>query len=229
MAGTVSDISPDQAARIAGASWLIIIFTGIAAEFFIRMPLIVAGDAIATAENISASRELFRIGIAADAVMLVFDVVAAVFLYALFSRVNKSLALLATGFRLVMNAVLAANLVTLMLVLLFAGSTDAATMQFFLDAHGSGYDIALVFFGLHCAILGYLIYRSDYVPKMLGILLLSASLGYLIDSFAHLLLPQGNPVLATTAAALVGIAVVAELSLSLWLLLKGIGEQKALS
>ena len=102
-------------------------------------------------------------------------------------------------------------------------------MQFFLDAHGSGYDIALVFFGLHCAILGYLIYRSDYVPKMLGILLLSASLGYLIDSFAHLLLPQGNPVLATTAAALVGIAVVAELSLSLWLLLKGIGEQKALS
>ena len=234
MPGTLPDISANQAARIAGASWLLIILTGIAAEFFIRMPLIVSGDAAATAANILASEGLFRLGIALDIVMLVFDIVATVALYALFRRVHHSLALLAAFFRLVMDAVLAANLVNLVLALLFLNAGEGQTggelqgmAQVFLDAHGSGYDIALIFFGLHCFILGGLIYRSGFVPRALGLLLLLASLGYLIDSFAHLLLPQGSPLLGVSAAALIGLAVAAELVLSLWLLVRGAGEARS--
>ena len=233
MPGTLPDITANQAARIAGASWFLIILTGIAAEFFIRMPLIVSGDAATTAANIMASEGLFRLGIALDIVMLVFDIVATVALYALLRRVHHSLALLAAFFRLVMDAVLAANLVNLVLVLLFlnAGGGQAEQVQgmaqVFLDVHGSGYDIALIFFGLHCFILGGLIYRSGFVPRALGLLLLLASLGYLIDSFAHLLLPQGSPLPGVSAAALIGLAVAAELALSLWLLVRGAGEARS--
>ena len=227
---TLPDITANQAARIAGASWLLIILTGIAAEFFIRMPLIVPGDAVATAANIVASEGLFRLGIALDVLMLVFDVIAAVALYALLKRVHHSLALLAAFFRLVMDAVLAANLINLVLVLVFLNAVGGQAEQWrgmeqvFLDAHGSGYDIALIFFGLHCFILGGLLYASGFVPRALGLLLLLASLGYLIDSFAHLLLPQGSPALATSAGVLIGVAVLAEFSLSLWLLAKGVGH-----
>jgi hypothetical protein len=232
MAGALRDFTPDQAARISGASWLLVILTGIAAEFFIRLPLIVTGDAAATAENITANEGLFRIGIAADVIMLVFDLIATVSLYTLFRPVHRGLVLLATFSRLIMNAVLAASLVHLSLVPVVLGGGDPRseavqrTVQYFLDAHGSGYDIALVFFGLHCFILGGIIYRSGYVPKFLGLLLLGASLGYLIDSFAHVLLPAGNPLLAMTASALIGIAVLAELSLSLWLLAKGVAKRQ---
>lgn len=227
-----TDIMQDSAARIAGASWLIIIVTGICAEFFIRMPLIVPGDTAATAANIVAAETLFRLGIAADMVMLVFDAVAAAMLFVLFKPVHFTLTLLGLIFRLIMNAVLAVNLVNLALVLVALNGGDSLSgwnperlqglAMFFLDAHGTGYDIALIFFGLHCLLLGYLIFRSGYVPKLLGILLLVASVGYLIDSFAHLLLPAGEPILTATAGALIGTAVLAELSLSLWLLIRGI-------
>jgi hypothetical protein len=235
MAGNLSDITPNQAARTAGAAWLIVILTGIAAEFFIRMPLMEPGDAAATAANIVAAQGRFRIGIAADVVMLVFDVIAAVALYVLFRPVNRSLALLATAFRLVGAAILAANMINLASVLSFAGGTAASEtwkpaqlqelIRLFLDAHGAGYDIALVFFGVHCFILGFLVYRSGFVPKGLGVLLLFASLGYLVDSFAHLLLPSGAALLGATASVLIGLAVLAELSLSLWLLFKGTEER----
>ena len=235
MPGTLPDYTAKQAARIAGGAWLFVILAGIAAEFFIRMPLIVPGDAAATAANIMGAEGRFRAGIALDSAMLVFDVVAAVALYTLFRRVHKSLALLAAFFRLVMDAVLAANLINLVLVLQFLNGSRHATVfppeqlqhavQYFLNAHGSGYDIALIFFGLHCFILGTLIYRSGFVPRGLGVLLLFASLGYLIDSFAHLLLPLGNALLAMSAAALIAVAVLAELSLSLWLLIRGAGQR----
>lgn len=231
MAGISTDITANQAARIAGSAWLIVIFSGIAAEFFIRMPLMVPGDPLATAQNIAAASGLFRLGIAADIVMLLFDALAAVALYTLFRSVHNTLAFTATVFRLIMNAVLAANLVNLALVLSFAEGAGlgtkqpAAMVQIFQEMHGFGYDTALVFFGVHCFLLGLLLYRSGYVPKFFGVLLLSASLGYVIDSFAHILLPQGSPLLGVTASVLIGVAVLAELSLSLWLVVKGVPAQ----
>ena len=215
---------------MAGVAWLLVIVAGIMAEFFIRMPLIAPGDPATTAANIAGSASLFRLSMVGDLIMLSLDIVATLGLYILLAPVNRGLALLAAFFRLVMGAILGINLVNLVLALsLSTGSaylsifeTDqlqALAMQF-VEAHSSGYDISLVFFGLHLLVLGYLIYRSGYLPRILGVLLTIASLGYLIDSFANVLLPKDNAILATTAGVLIAVAVLAELSLSLWLLFR---------
>ena len=212
-------------ARIAGFAWLVVIMAGISAEFFLRMPMIVQGDAAATAANIMEAEGRFRLSIAADIVMLLFDVTATVALYLLFRQTDRLLALTAAALRLIMAAVLSANLITLGSIPLVLQGVDpaaATTVQLLLDAHGTGYDIALVFFGLHCFLLGILIMKSAYLPRLLGALLMAASFGYLIDSFAHLLLPQGTPLLAMTASILIALALLAELSLSFWLLVKGV-------
>ena len=231
MTNRIPDISQRKAARIAGFGWLIIIIAGIFAEFVIRMQLIVPGEAAATANNIMNSEWLFRISIVSDLIMLAFDVVVALALYVLLKPVNKSLALLATFFRLVMDAILGINLLNLTVALLLLRAADYLTVfetdqlyaqaLLFLNAHSSGYDLGLVFFGLHLLVLGYLVYKSGYVPRILGLLLIITSFGYLIDSFANVLLPEEEAIIATIAAILIALAVIAELSLSLWLLFKG--------
>ena len=105
MTNRLPDISQRKAARIAGFGWLIIIIAGIFAEFVIRMQLIVPGDAATTANNIMDSEWLFRISIVSDLIMLAFDVVVALALYVVLKPVNRSLALLAAIFRLVMDAI----------------------------------------------------------------------------------------------------------------------------
>ena len=230
MTNLIADISQRQAARVAGFGWLLIIITGIFAEFFIRMELIVEGDAAATANNIMDSEALFKISIALDLIMLTVDVMVGLALYVLLKAVYKSLALLATFFRFAMAIILGINLLNLVFVLLLLSDADYLTVfetdelhslvLLFLNAHGHGYDIGLVFFGLHLFVLGYLVFKSGYLPRILGFLLIFASLGYLIDSFANLFLSNDEAIISLAAIFLIMIAVVAELSLSLWLILK---------
>ncbi|MEO1210839.1 MAG: DUF4386 domain-containing protein [Cyanobacteria bacterium J06638_20] len=232
MASPITDMAQQKAGRIAGFAWLIIIITGLFAEFFIRMPLLVPTDAAATVHNIAESQGLFRISIASDLIMLVFDIVVAVALYVVFKPINQGLALLAAALRLVMNAILGINLLNLVFALLLSTDPLYATVFeseqlqtlaiLFVNAHSFGYDIGLVFFGLHLFTIGYLIYESGYVPRILGGLLITASFGYLIDSFASILLSQGEAILSAIASVLLILALVAELAIALWLLVKGI-------
>jgi hypothetical protein len=231
MTNRLPDISQRKAARIAGFGWLIIIIAGIFAEFVIRMQLIVPGDAATTANNIMDSEWLFRISIVSDLIMLAFDVVVALALYVVLKPVNRSLALLAAIFRLVMDAILGINLLNLIVALLLLRGADYLTVfetdqlhaqaLLFLNAHSSGYDLALVFFGLSLLVLGYLVFKSGYIPRILGVLLIIASFGYLIDSFANVLLPQDEAIITMIASILIVLAIIAELSLSLWLIIKG--------
>jgi len=228
--GTV-DISPRTAARIAGVGYLVIIIAGLFAEFFVRSELIVRGNAAATAGNIIASEGLFRVGIAADTVMLVFDILVALALYVLLRPVNKDIALLAAFFRLVHAAVSGVNLLNMLFVLPLLGQTGYpvafdpsqlhALALLFLNAHNYGYLIGLVFFGIHCLILGYLILKAGFIPKILGILMILASAGYLIDSFANFLLINYADYAAVFLAIVAVPAITAELSFCLWLLFQG--------
>jgi len=221
-----------KTARIAGILYLTIIASGIFAEFFVRSSLIVPGDAAATANNIIASGSLFRIGIASDTLMIICDVALALIFYVLLKPVNSSLSLMAAFFRLTQAAVLGVNLLMLFFVLQLlngaAYSTVFGTEQLyalsmlFLEAHGIGYSIGLVFFGVHCFILGYLVAKSGYFPRILGILLMIASLGYLIDSFAKILMPDYKTYEETFTLVVFAPAFIAELSMCLWLLLKGV-------
>jgi hypothetical protein len=232
MTNRIADISPRKVARVAGLGYLIIIIAGIFAEFIVRSSLIVPGDATTTANNILASEWLFRTGIAGDLIMLLCDVVVAAALFILLKPVSRGIALLAAFFRLVHAAVYGANLLNLFFILRLLSGTDYLTVfeteqlhalvLFFLNGHSTGYLIGLVFFGLHCFVLGYLILKSGYIPKILGVLLMVASLGYLTDSFANILLLNYEAYETIFLLVVFVPAFVAELSLCLWLLLKGV-------
>jgi hypothetical protein len=217
---------------VAGLGYLIIIVTGIFAEFFVRSSLIVPGDATATAGNILASEPLFRWGLAAEFIMLASDVLVAMALYVVFREVSRSLALLAAFFRLVHASIVGVNLLnTYVPLLLLSGAPylmvfDASQLHalvlLFLDAHSYGYVIGLVFFAFHCMLLGYLVLRSGYLPKVFGVLLMIASLGYFVDSAGRTLLSNYSAYEATFTLAVFVPAFVGELSFCLWLLLKGV-------
>ncbi|HXV97680.1 MAG TPA: DUF4386 domain-containing protein [Anaerolineae bacterium] len=233
MTNRIADISPRQAARVAGFLYLTIIIAGIFAEFFVRQSLIAPGDATATATNIMASEGLFRIGIAGDLIMIISDVALALVFYVLLKPVSNSLALLAAFFRLAQAAILGINLLNLFFVLQLLSGADYLTVfgadqldalvLFFLNGHSIGYAIGLVLFGISLFILGYLVLKSGYFPRILGALLIVASLGYLIDSFASFLLPTYEAIFALVVFLP---AFIGELSMCLWLLLKGVNIQQ---
>ena len=211
---------------------MVIIAAGIFAEFFIRSDLIVPGNALATASNIRASVQLFRVSIASDLVMIIFDVLLAWLLYILLNPVNKNLALLAAFFRIVHAAIYGLNLLNLFFVshllsgadFLSVFSTEQldALVLLLINGHSYGYVIGLIFFGVHCLILGYLVFKSGYMPQILGILLCIAGIGYLTDSFSNLLLPGYNNVQDLFLLIVFIPAFVGELSFSLWLLIRGV-------
>ncbi len=230
--------SPNTYARIAAVLYLIIIGAGIAAQFFVRGSLIVPGDAAATAQAITASESLFRLGIAGDLVMIAADIALALVFYILFRPVSHALSLLAAFFRLVQAAILGINLLNLLLVLKLLGGADylavfgadqlAAQALLYAEAHGMGYSLGLVFFGLNCLVFGYLVIKSRYVPRILGFLLIFAGAGYLVDCFAGFLLPDTYAAYADVFALVVFLpAIVGELALCLWLLIKGVAVPSA--
>lgn len=223
------DYSPRRTARIVGMAWLLTIVSGILAEFVIRMPMIVMEDAAKTVHNIVATQSMFRTSIVLDTLMLLTDTIAAVALYTLFKSYNQTLALATLAFRLVMIAVIAVGLMPLVVLIgAMPGALAPENAILLLKAHDAAYDIALVFFGLHCLMLGWLIFRSAYVPKLLGLLLSFAAVGYLVDSFASFMLPSTEEmILASIASGLIALALLAEVMLSLWLLFKGV-RQRAL-
>lgn len=231
MTNHITDISLRKAAKVAGYGYLIIILAGIFAEFFVRSKLIVSENAAITVENIIASEWLFRSGIFSFVIMVIFDVVVAWALYILLKPVNKSLSLLSAWLRLVNSVIFGVALYNLFLVLQILNDTnyvkvfEASQLQtqvmLFLDTFNSTWLIGLIFFGLHLFILAYLIFKSGYIPIILGILLFVASLGYLIDSFANFLLPNYSDYKEIFLLIVAVPGFIGELSFCLWLLLRG--------
>jgi Domain of unknown function (DUF4386) len=209
--------------------YLAIILLGLFGEVFVRGTLVVSGDAAATAHGVAAAQFLWRAGIAGDLLMHVLDVPVILIFYFLLRPVSESLALLATLLNLVQTAVLAANKLTLMVPLFlldgagtmtgFSAEQLQALSYLAIKAHGHGFGIGLIFFGVACLVRGILIYRCGYLPKLLGLLLLLAGLSYLANSFALILAPA----LATQLFPVVLVpAFVGELALCLWLIVKGV-------
>ena len=101
-----------------------------------------------------------------------------------------------------------------------------ALVLLFLKGHSLGYSIGLVFFGLSLFVLGYLVFKSGYFPRILGVLLIVASSGYLIDSFAGFLWPAYDDYAAIFALVVFLPAFIGELAMCLWLLVKGVKVQQ---
>ncbi len=227
------ETSPQIYARIGGFLYLILILVGIFSVIFVRDKLIVVGDVTATANNIVASQLLWRSGIAADLIMHVCDLPIMLIIYILLRPVNKNIALLALLFNLIQTAVLVANKLNLVAALLQLQSVDYlkvvdpsllhAQMYLSLKLHDVGFGIGLIFFGFTCLANGYLIFRSGYLPKNIGILIQIAGLCYLTNSFSLILAPKFA---YTIFPAILIPAFIGELSFCLWLIVKGVNVPK---
>ena len=180
-----------------------------------------------------ASEGIFRLGIAGHLVVLLLDLGISVLLYIILKPVNKTLALLAMVSRLVMTAMRGINLLNYFIVLqLLSGSSFLsvfdtnqlnALVMVFLNAFDSGFSLDLVFFALHLFFVGYLVFKSGFFPKILGILLLIAFAGYLIDSFTGILFPDYKQMVSSIVMIP---NTLAELAFTIWLLIKGVNVEK---
>jgi hypothetical protein len=225
----IAEISLRQAALIAGLGYLVAFVFSLGNR--LREKLIVRGDAAATARNIRASESRFRASIATWMVVLAADLVVAWALYLFLKPVSADLSLLTAWLRLVYVAIAAGATLKLLSVSDLLSEPDeaealqpdqrAAQAMRDLNLYNYGYKVGWVFFGLHIFGLGYLIARSDYVPVVLAILLIIASVGYLISSFSSFLSSKfaNNEILTLVFVAVP--AIIAELSLTVWLLIWG--------
>lgn len=210
---------------IAGLALLIMAVLAPIVQFGILQKLVMPGNAKATVENIMASATLFRTGIFIFLVVAILDVVVAWALYILLKPANKRLSLLAAWFRVVYAAIFAIALTNLVNVLqLLTGADYLKTFEvdqlyaqgmLSLSTFQSTWDIGLVIFGLHLLVVGYLVFKSSYIPKWLGVLLVIAGIGYMADSFGKFLVPNYNLTIA-------GFTFIGEVLLIFWLLWKGI-------
>lgn len=178
--------NPTSLARIAGALYLYIFVAGLFAEAFVRGRLVVPGDARTTAANILANETLFRIGFTGELLHLVADVVIAAILYVLFRPVDRVLSLLAALTRVVSAVILAVSSIGhfAALRLLSGGeyleAVDTAQREALaltaLSLQADGFGICLLFFGVACLSLGWLILKSGLLPRVIGGLLAIAGL-----------------------------------------------------
>jgi hypothetical protein len=227
------ETSPKFYARIAGILYLYIMIAGSFAELFVRSKLVVSGDAEATAVNITANEFLFRLGFSGELLHLAFDVVIAMILYALLKPVDRNIALLAAFMRFACDIILAVASLSHFAALKFLTNADYL-MSFqpeqlhtlalvAMKLHGDAYAISLVFFSFACLSLGYLIYKSGFLPKIIGALMTIAGVCYLISSFTHFLNPRVSAMLFEPLFIPIFIA---ELSLTFWLIVKGVDAAK---
>lgn len=223
----MSQISPCIKARIAGALYLLNILTILSTVFLFR-GISVAGDPAATATNVLAHEAGFRLAFASELVSTACSVAVAALFYELFKPVNSSISLTASLFRIVACAIAAVGyLFQLAPFQVMSGASYLSAIKpeelsafagVFYTFSAQASHISIVFFGFHFVLLGYLILRSAFLPRILGVFVALAGLGgltYLVPPLAAHLFPF------FVAAGLLG-----EVSLSLWLLIKGVDAQR---
>lgn len=226
-------------ARFAGFLYLIIFIVYPLSTGFGRSGIQIGADASAISASIVASESLFRMGLAGETVIFLVEILLAGLLYVLLRPVSQSLSLASALSRAGEGIVQAVNVTISTIILLLvsgAGYLAAfeaqqlnALVRLFLDAYDEVILIWGLFFGFHLVLLGILVYRSGYFPRLLGVLLFLAGLGYLLESYGHFLAPQFDEALGALVLVL---AVPGELAFAVWLLWKGVDverwEQRAL-
>ena len=226
-------ISNKNLARIAGFCYLIVIATGLFSEVYVRQALRVSNDALTTAHNIQTNEMLFRWGFVADLINFVVGIPTILIMYHFFKKSNKMLLQIALALVIIQTAIIAVNLLNqISPLLLLSNDTYLNTFQqsqlatlslLSLNIQSQGYAIGLVFFGFYCIIIGFVIYKTNAIPRIIGVLYAIAGLCYLINSFT-MFLSKGfsNPIFIYLAIPIF----IGELSVCLWLLIKGIDTSK---
>jgi hypothetical protein len=220
-----------KTARLAGLLFLLTMVFGLFAEIFFRQKLFVADDAAATAVNILSNVFLYRAGILSDILMSLFYLLTALALYKLLVSVNKHLAQTMVLFAAAGSVLLLGNILNELapLTLLSAGGqpgafTDGqlqAMAMFNFNAYNHGYMLGQVFFALWVLPLGVLIFRSNFIPRALGILFVIETICGLLAVTVHFLVPN-----ASIETILLIPCTIAEFAFVGWLLIRGINESR---
>ena len=224
-----------KTARMAGFLYLIYIVFHVFANVIGRSKLVVFGDAATTAQNIMASEWQFRIGFVSDLISAVLFLLAAWALYVLLNPVNRNLALLFLLLNLGGVAIeCVSDLFLFASPLLLSGADYLKVFQadqlqalamFFLNLHHNGYWIAQIFFGAWLFPLGYLVFKSGFLPRILGIVLMVHCVGWLMTFLQFFLFPGFDAITYVSYP----LGFIAEFGLTLWLLIMGAKEQKPAS
>ena len=223
--------STKSKARTAGFLYLALALTGIFSLMYVPNTLIVFGDATATANNITSSELLFRTGILTGLISNVIFVFLVLALYRLFKEVNRKQAILMVTLVVISVATSFVNTTNQIAPLIILSGADFlavfekpqldAAAYAFVRLHSHGIQIIQIFWGLWLFPFGLLVYQSRFIPKILGVLLLIAGFGYLLSSFAFLVLPQYQD----SVSPLTTILEMAELPIIFWLLIVGAKTQ----
>lgn len=223
--------STRRTARLAGLLYLLISIPGFYGLIYVPSALIVHGNAAATAHNLLASETLFRSGVVADLVSQALFILVALVLYRLLKGVDRTLAALMVILLVVQVPLAFLAEVRHLDALKFLDGTGSmgvfseaqrnALMMAALGSYGSGMLVDEIFMGLWLFPLAILIYRSGFLPRILGVLLLVAGFAYLAESLTWLLVPAYGPVVDRFAPPLRAL----ELAAPLWLLIMGAKDQ----
>ena len=224
----IAETSPRFRARMAGVFQLLEALTATFGQVIVLGRLVVSGNAVATAANILEHERLYWLGFASSLIGVVFHIAWALLLYLLLKPVNRSLSLLAAFVVLVACAIQAlTSLLYLAPLLVLQGGSSLsaftpeqlqALVLIFLKLNAYAFNVYLVFFGLWCVLTGYLIFRSTFLPRVLGVLLAVSGLGwmtYLFPPVAYRLFPF------IAAASALG-----EIPLELWLIVMAVDAQR---
>jgi Domain of unknown function (DUF4386) len=224
----IAELSPRTKARMAGIFELLEGLTSAGGQVVILGSLVVAGSAATTVANILAHQQLFWLGFASSLLGVAFHLAWALLFYDLFKPVNRSVSLFALCVILVgcaMQALSSLLYLAPLLVMQGGSALSAFTPQqlqalalVFLKLNAQAYDIYLVFFGLWCVLIGYLIFRSTFLPRILGVLLVIDGLGWML----YLLPPLAQQLFPLIAVA----AGLAEFPLEIWLIVMGVNNER---
>jgi hypothetical protein len=220
-----NDMPLRTAAIFAGIGYILMMATPFA-EFYVFPKLLVPGKFAETAKNIISNEALFRYGIFGYLVNFLGDLIATWALYILLKPVNENLSLLTAWFRLVYTIISLAALLNLVTIFGLIHNTDNPALfkpdelypqiGLLLGAFRKGWSFAYIFFGIHLLLLGYLVFKSKYIPRFIGVLLFIAGVGWLLDNIRPYLFPGFN--LNFSIIMIMGLG---ELVFLVWLLIWG--------
>lgn len=222
-------ITPNKTARFAGFFYLIVILTGLFSLMYVPSKLIVWENPVLTFQNISSSTQLFRLSIAGSIICYIAFTLLPLTLYQLLKNVDGVYAKLMVILALISIPISFINLQNKFSVLTIIEGTDylkafdakqlQSQIMFLLSTYNKGLLIAQVFWGLWLFPFGYLVYKSGFLPKILGILLMLGCFGYLINVFGRIGIPHFSDYSISNYITLP--ATIGEIGICLWLLLAG--------
>ena len=221
--------SIQKTARFAGFLYMLLIPLGVFGMLYIPETLFVPGDIVATVSNIMANQTLFRSSIVSALITQVVQIFVVLYLYKVLKPVNKNHAVLMVVFILVAVPIAMLNELNQFAILLLLNGADYLTsftsdqiqalVALFLDLRHAGINIAQIFWGLWLFPMGYLVYKSGFLPKIIGALLIVACFGYLADSFIFFFVPDFG--IKFSEFTFLGEALI-----TFWLLIKGVNVEE---